>query len=256
MEKTLYISDLKHLNYFFKDNYSRIYFGSEFCELLLPTSSKLKKILLFCKDHNISFTLVTPFLSNKGLQKTETLLKLLPPQAEVIFNDYGLLEIITKYKLRPVHGRLLLETTKDPRIKFSSKWLDYFKISNLQNNYLSFLKGLSITRIELDNISQGYNIKLPVPFTTSLYYPYVVCSVTRKCIYANRSSKIKFKVINKCSKECRKLFKSEELIKYKPADKYIYVIGNSQFYINNNLILLKNKKLHIDRLVYMPVYPC
>jgi hypothetical protein len=251
MEKALFVSNYENLKYFHKYKVDRIYFGNEFCDKLLPTKDQLTNILNFCKKKRVNFSLVTPFCTDMALKKVNSLLKILPRNIEVIFNDFGLLELIKEKNLMPILGRLLVSVSRDPRIIPNSKYNSYFKSSNLQRAYINFLLTHGIFRIELDNVLQGYDIKNYKEMSLSLYYPFVCCSVTRKCIFANLGRlNTKFRVIESCNKECSK--GSLKLYTH-GYHKPIYIMGNAQYYINKDKSFLH--KTIIDRLVYMPEFP-
>jgi len=58
----------------------------------------------------------------------------------------------------------------------------FVRQSNLnQLAFQRFLLTWGVTRAELDNLPQGWNLDLPTWLHTSLYYPYVMASVTRRC---------------------------------------------------------------------------
>lgn len=91
---------------------SRIYFGTEFCEKLIPNIEDLKKVLDIIYRNNLEFTLLTPQVTEEGLKKIDILLHFLNQQHkmfEVVINDFGVLNLISrKYRsnLKPVLGRL------------------------------------------------------------------------------------------------------------------------------------------------------
>ena len=76
MEQALYIAKPAHLKYWNGD-FTRLYFGMEFCERLLPSPSQLKKALDFTQKNHLNFTLVTPYVTESGLNKVEKLITLL-----------------------------------------------------------------------------------------------------------------------------------------------------------------------------------
>ncbi len=87
MEQALYIAKTAHLKYWNGD-FTRLYFGMEFCERLLPSPSQIKKALAFTQKNNLTFTLVTPYVTEIGLKKVEQLISLvseLQPESELVF---------------------------------------------------------------------------------------------------------------------------------------------------------------------------
>ncbi len=124
MEKAIYIRTVEQLN-LVKDDYTRIYFGSEFCERSTPTWSQIELVGQFCASNGYDFSFVTTYFSDDGLLKMKDILgKLnqLGMDIEVIINDWGLMYHLIKNKescnrLQPVIGRLLNKLPRDPRIK-------------------------------------------------------------------------------------------------------------------------------------------
>ncbi|MDY0000107.1 MAG: class I SAM-dependent methyltransferase [Polyangia bacterium] len=190
MEHVLHISALDDLRHFYGRRFDRLYFGAEFCPWTLPSPDHLKQALAFCARHGLDFSLVTPTLTEPHLGTALALMEELPAGTEVVLNDWGLLEAASALGLVPVLGRALLKVKRDPRIGSadleSVDFARYLRSSSLnQAAFLGFLKDRGIVRAELDNVPQGYELKLPPWLHTSLYYPYVFTSVTRRCSLMN-----------------------------------------------------------------------
>jgi len=207
------------------NNYDRLYFGTEFCHLLIPNISEYKKL-----THK-NITLVFPPIYEKSLKKVDKILQLFK-KTEVVFNDWGTYNLIKKHNHIPVLGRLLTNQQTDPRIillknKIPKKAYNYFK-----NIYTT----AKVKRIEVSNTLQGIKTqKIP----TSLYYPQVPITITRACISngCDQISKRNTINFNTCKKECQTF----TLNKF---NKIIYMKGNVQYYLNE--IITDNKA---DRLV-------
>ena len=121
MEQTLFISNLSGLKYF-QEDFTRIYFGQEFCERLLPSQDDIEKVCAFSERENVHLTLVTPYVTDKGLLKVEKLIELFAdkmPGAEVVFNDWGVFQFFKEKGLdvKPVLGRLLNKQKRGPRLR-------------------------------------------------------------------------------------------------------------------------------------------
>jgi len=246
MEHAIYIQNLNDLKLFDRNKFNRIYFGTEFCGKLIPKNKDIKKITNSTKKTPLTF--VTPWCTDNNINTLSKILPILPTNAEVVFNDWGLLKLIKKYKLIPILGRLLVSIKRDPRFNKNSKLPEYFKQSNINNPFFQeFLIKHGINRIELDNVIQGYNFKLKNKFKTSMYYPFVYITTSRKCIVSNVDSKNKIK-LEKCNFECKNYTFSANLEQY---NSKIILKGNSQFYVNKNMPSSLSK-WKVNRLVYMP----
>lgn len=261
MENVLFIEQAADLK-FWQPKFKRLYFGTEFCQRLIPSSYQLKKALEFCRVKNIEFSLVTPLVTNEGLARLKPLFKIiseLDGEKEVVVNDWGLLRFLTNnYSFFGlVLGRLLNKQKRDPRIKqFWPKWPQeakkYFKLALGESLFTASLsKSFKLNRIELDNLLQGIE-RQNFQLKASLYYPFVYLSTTRYCLTAMAFSQEPFKRKTSffCEKNCRKhcfFFTSDDM----PVR--IYLIGNTQFIKNKKLPDKQRlKTLNIDRLVYKP----
>ena len=120
MDQTLFISNPSGLKYYQKD-FTRIYFGQEFCERLLPSEDELEKVCVFSEKEGVPLTFVTPYVTDNGLLKLEKLIEFFAekiPKTEIVFNDWGVFQFLEESfpDLKPVLGRLLNKQKRGPRI--------------------------------------------------------------------------------------------------------------------------------------------
>jgi len=289
MEQSIFITKISHLKYI-KQKYSRLYYGNEFCERLIPTVRDLKRILSFVKKRGLDFSFVTPYVTNIGLDKLRILFELLKDKkvnCEVIINDWGVLNLINrKYPdLAPVLGRLLTKQKRGPTVirllerrnspvrlikdsqnpthrliilgkKLPMALDPYYKGSNVASVPIihQFLSGQGIKRIELDNTAQGLFLELPRgKILASVYLPYVYISTTFFCLSAGCARKKKSLLkIKPCQRECQRyIFK----LRHRTMPKVIFLKGNTQFYKSAKVSLRQLKHLGVDRLVFEPEIP-
>ena len=114
MEKAIFITKPYQLGYV-NNGYNRLYYGNEFCERLIPSTSQLRQILYYVKRNKLDFSFVTPYVTNCGFKRLNSLFELLKNlgiSCEIIVNDWGVLNLINyKYpNLKPVLGRLLTKS--------------------------------------------------------------------------------------------------------------------------------------------------
>lgn len=124
-----------------------IYYWSDNCEYLVPTENELKEAIEKFREFNKkfpphkvrTFTLVTPYLWDKMLERLEKWLKFLNElkiknPIEVIVNDFWTLNLLNKkYKnLNIWFGRLLHKQLKTPLI--DTYWYDVHPAWNLIKN--------------------------------------------------------------------------------------------------------------------------
>ncbi len=288
MERAIFITKISQLKYV-NGEYSRLYYGNEFCERLIPSARDLEETLSFIQKKRMDFTLVTPYITNFGLERLKPLLELLKNkkiECESVINDWGVLNLVNRryFNLTPVLGRLLtkqkrgprlikllkrktrprlIKDPRDPKIRhivFQKKLpldLDsYYKGSNTSSVPIihDFLIRQHIRRIELDNTGQGLFLELPKDkISASVYLPYVYIATTFFCLTAGCDRKVKSLLKSKpCKEECQKYtFK----LRHKSMPKVIYLKGNSQFYKNTRFQAQEWQNLGIDRIVYEPQIP-
>lgn len=262
MEKAIFISKIGNLKYVTRE-YSRLYFGIEFCQNLMPSKEELGRILEFISKKEMDFTFVTPYLTNEGMKKIKPLLSYIidvQPEGEIIINDWGLLEWIGQeyFDLNLVLGRLLTKQKRGPRIlnligRVPDNMVQHFRKSNVDSLILTdFLISKQIKRVELDNLLQGIS-RPPHSLKSSLYIPFAYITTTRLCLLSSCEDKVNkpLRAISACNKECQK-YTFRLAHKKMPID--LLLKGNTQFFKNERLPDNLND-LNIDRIVYEPEIP-
>ncbi len=215
MEHAVFISKIEHLKYV-SPRFSRLYFGNEFCEQLIPSRSDLRQVLDFVAEQGLDFTFVTPYVTDKGMKRLGPLLgeiKRRKPDSEVVFNDYGVLRVLhSRYtRLQPVMGRLLVRMKRGPRLmmvidKLPETTVEYFRSSNITVPVLvDFLREQGVRRVELDNVLQGIDFHLD-NLTGSIYVPFAYVTTTRFCLTnsCDIPEKEEFIGIFPCRRECQR----------------------------------------------------
>lgn len=240
-ENAAYVTDssqLKSLN-----GASRIYYGAELCETLLPAEKEFLKVVDFANENSLGLSLLTPFLTDSGMKKIDKLMVLLSKsfaEAEVIVNDWGLLSRVNNLNLKPVMGRLINKQQRGPRTILlkgapSEMFEHYSRCIADSEEMQKFLLENNIFRVELDNLLQGIGSDFSKSkIKGSLHYPFAFISSSRLCLAANCESLLERKKIDlgPCSRECeRYLFK----LKSKDMPIEILLKGNSYFFENRNM---------------------
>lgn len=251
---------------------TRLYFGQEFCDRALPGEDEVASALSKAGEKGLKFTLVTPYLSERGLGRAEKLLaglESLSPFSEVVCNDWGLIYLIRKKysTLVPVMGRLLNKAFRDPRI---TGYLDpgegdtAHRFSSAANPYMkNLLKVLRVARVEMDNLPQGMAGGLAdrgAP--ASLYIPYGFVSTGRICLTGSwgLSQGKKFTASGSyCSRMCKHYFMDMKDLGGcvdREAVKGVFQKGNTVFYRQSEKLLSgglkESEKLGVNRIVYQP----
>ncbi|MGM5481836.1 MAG: hypothetical protein ACQESF_00090 [Nanobdellota archaeon] len=237
MEKTILCHDpFKHKI----DDYDRVYIGNEFCENLIDTEETLKKKIEYVLDKNKNFSFVTPYVTEKGLEKLKKRFTFLDSEfndTEVIINDFGVLDLVSDFKnITPVLGRIIgNHLTKGlPDLRPNS------------NEALSFFKSKNIFRCEISNNSNTEKILCDDSLSYSIYFPYMFLSTGRRCMVGFDNKKVDENFDpQSCGKKCKKDY---YIITHKQIEEKIIVIGNTHFIKENKLPDLSC----FSRTVYMP----
>ncbi len=244
------------------DGFERVYLGSEFCQRLLPSIPDLDYAIGLCSERDTGFTLNTPYLTQTGLEQAVASLEFLAsklPGAEVVFNDWGILDRIIDLGLSPVLGRLLHKQKRGPEImnleqQYPPALWEEMKKSGLNEESLLFLTGSKVRRAEMDILPQGISTELPSAFegkfSFSLHYPYAFVATTRLCYQANIP---RFRAgdpfwIYPCEKEC-------ETISYQLSHRTMpvpLVLNGNTIFVERSIEEAGDLPPEIDRLVFSP----
>jgi hypothetical protein len=249
-------------------------FGNEFCEHLLPSSAALKQAIIAAQARNLAFTLLTPYVSNAGISALRPLFDVLAEHvnAEAVFNDWGVLNLLRREypAIRPVQGRLLNKSLRDPRVTtmYSSapapaNALNVLQGSNLDNaSYAALLTRLGVTMVEMDNLPQGNDLNAN-ELDLAVYLPFGFISTSRVCMAAglHYHKADKFQPGAPCRHECQ-----THLLEYQYTnspfgnrEQKFYLKGNSYFYHHSEpmlrALLAQVAQGHIARLIFQPRLP-
>ncbi len=195
-DKKIFIEKLSEIESTDTVEYSGVYAGSTFCADAVPAIKTLVDMVRSANDRNLSFHLVTPYISESHFNRIFKLAEALAgagPGSEIIVNDLGLLDVVSKElpDLVPVAGRVFAAQKTDPQIPgllaaaFDADELDakrrIFSGISFNNRPLAdFMRSKGVSRLELQNAGQGIEI-LDKNFFYSLHIPYAYVSSTRFC---------------------------------------------------------------------------
>jgi hypothetical protein len=267
----------KYLGLNYNDHIIGIYYGQETCENLIPTLKHVQQALEFCKKNEYSFTLTTPYVGPKGMDRLRKLFEFLnteEPETEIVINDFGVLHLLnTEYtNLKPVLGRLLLKMKRDPRFSVSGFEIANVEIKNLKKVevnqqqalqgstlelpvYQEFLKSIDIQRVSLDTLTQRMNQKAlnKWGFPVDLYWPWTYITSSRSCaVAAHTQLRKEFHPTDEpCHYQCKKYeftFTSDK--KMLPS-----VFRGNAVWMSTRMLLKDYFDLGIDRLIYEPYIP-
>ncbi len=267
----------KYLGLNYIDNIDGIYFGQETCENLIPTLKHVQQAVEFCQNNEYQFTLVTPYVGPKGMERLKKLFEYLNQETsdtEVLVNDFGVLHLInTEYQnLKPVLGRLLIKMKRDPRFSISGFDIANIEIPNLKRVeknqaealqaaalelpvFQDFLKGKGVERVAIDVLTQGLDPKILKKwgFPVDFYWPWTYITSSRSCVIAayTQPGKESHPTDEPCKFQCRKYefnFRSDK--------KMLQTVfrGNAVWMCTRSLYE-QYFKIASGRLIYEPYIP-
>lgn len=256
--------------------FTRCVFGNEFCEHLLPSVAALQAAIEATRAQNLAFTFLTPYVSNEGLTALKPLFDVLAQHngAEVVFNDWGVLQLLRRDypALVPVQGRLLNKSLRDPRVTTMyasapapASALQVLQRSNLDNtSYALLLARFGVQMIELDNLPQGNDLSfVGNGLRAAAYLPFGFISTSRVCMAAglHYHKGDKFQPSAPCRHECQ-----THLLEYQftnspfgNREQRFYLKGNTYFYAHTEAMLrtlfAQAQSGQISRLIFQPRLP-
>jgi hypothetical protein len=200
--------------------FSRLYFGNEFCERLIPGAADLHRAAAAAAARGLGLTLLTPYVTDAGIERLRPALDLLAAQpagggVEVVANDWGLVHLLRRdYPgLRLVLGRLMNRMLRDPRVThyLASAPAPAEAHRALRQSgvaapaFRRFLARLGIERVEFDHPPQGLDMDFrQLGLAASLYLPYGYIATGRVCMIGSLHlpAAEKFDVESICRREC------------------------------------------------------
>jgi hypothetical protein len=185
---------------------SHLYFGSEFCEHLLPDAAELARALKLARQRALRLVLATPVANDTLLERLAELLPLLPAGSEVLANDWGVASLVHRDfpGLRVVAGRQLSKMIKDPRLP-GEQWAQLYPAGFRAERQLRILHSLGIERIELDVPPfAGSDFFASPGVTLALHAPYAYVAKGRLCKVGSlaQPAALKFAPGGACRREC------------------------------------------------------
>ena len=243
--------------------FTRVYWGTELCENLIAD------VLPPVTD--LPLTLLTPYVSDRGLARLRPLLDAMPAGSEVVFNDWGVLHVLRREypALVPVQGRLLFKALRDPRITTEyvqlgeTPQLEALRGSALDSKpYAGLLARFGVKHAEMDLLPQGNNYATDLA-ALSVYAPFGVISTARVCMAAALGYRKteKFEPGASCRHECQ-----THLVEYQYTnspfenrEQRFWLKGQTYFYVHTKEMAtaLANAALEgkVQRLVWQPRIP-
>jgi hypothetical protein len=202
-------------------SFTRIYIGDEFCPHRLPRLAELDALTEFAWDSQRQVTLLTPPLTDAGIEGLVPILDRLGerfPEAEVVANDWGVLSILKERcpRFSLSVGRLLDKGFKDPRLVDARALAAQSQEMQAVLNSSTFdspvlqqkLVELEVERIERDMFPHRVSPPTsPGKLKTSIYFPYGYVTTGRVCWVSTfaENNESQFVPPTECSRPCNKV---------------------------------------------------
>lgn len=165
-----------------------LYFGSEFCEDLLPDLAETQEFCALAREAGVEAVLLTPLLRPEGLLRLQKLLAAIAGAGlapAVVFSDWGVLRL-----LRAKHpgltlraGRLLNRGLRDPRLADEAaggKAQETTRGGQLR----ALLQRSGVAAVETDADLEGSYLGDPAPgLQRVLHLPFSFVATGRNCLF-------------------------------------------------------------------------
>jgi len=226
------------------EHVERVYVGDEFCVHRMPDPAALEAITRSANGNGWRVTLLTPPVTDEGMERCSRLFRLLEtqiPGTEVVVNDWGLLGALRENhpSLTVAAGRLLNKGFKDPRLAdpASAAGISEDAEELLEGCTFDFpefqqkMRDLEVGRLERDLLPYGETgLKSTAGLGISVYFPFGYVSTGRVCRIASFKAPAgrKFSPLDACHAPCNGL-----LLELGGAESHFRLFegGNTVFYL-------------------------
>lgn len=257
--------------------FARVYVGNEFCENLIPSLSRVTGFQSFCAREGLGLSLLTPYVTDAGIEKLKPLLEGLATAGEgveVVVNDWGVLRLVHREYpvLKPVLGRLMHRVLRDPRIAGVFAMIVPGEVKRALREVTSLtvptfariLRQYGVSMVECDALLQG--IDFPPDdgqraIGVSVHVPYGFTTTGRSCLIGSwrLPRREKFAPGHRCSLECQELLAVATYRKdfgEARVERDFYQLGNTIFYAHDgdllSSVLAAALRGEIQRVVFQP----
>jgi hypothetical protein len=201
--------------------YSRLYFGSEFCQHLLPSPDEVRRAADLAGGEGWGLTLLTSYSTDafveKSLEVVAAASERVPTGIEVVVNDWGLLRRLRAdfgAEVAPVLGRGLNRMMRDPRVPDvgpehlgGDATPETWHQSSMHNRgFRALLQQLGVRRVESDLPLQGLAQLPESEVRTSLHAPWGMVASGRICLVNawGKPGALRFVPPMHCDAPCRR----------------------------------------------------
>lgn len=214
-----------------------LYFGSEFCQELLPCLRDAEAFCAHCAERGLEAVLLTPPVTNKGLSRLSRLLSRLVERGwspAVVFNDWGVFELLrtSQYSLSIRMGRLMNRGLRDPRLDAKTPESGAEKTQR-GAGIRKLVSSMGVSAIETDaDLEPGYLGSGDNGLKRALHLPFTFAASGRNCLEkaaATPEDKGAFThgLSSGCAAPCRGVYRLEYR---EDTQKPMWRAGNTVFF--------------------------
>ncbi len=213
-----------------------IYFGSEFCQDLIPAVAEAESFCMLAKDAGLEALLLTPVVRADGLFRVQKLVTDLADRGwtpTVVFNDLGVLRMLRNEhpatKLQA--GRLINRALRDPRLAEQPLEVQPMRTSR-GGAIRTLLRRYAVAGLETDaDLDGSYLGDGTSNLQRVLHLPYVFAASGRNCLLKaeiQQDDKNFAKLLSSpCPAPCRGQWHAEQRA---DLSQPIWRAGNTLFY--------------------------
>lgn len=213
-----------------------IYFGSEFCQDLIPAAKEAEMFCALAKSAGLEAVLLTPIVRSDGLCLVQCLVADLASRGwtpTVVFNDLGVLRVLRKEHpgIKCQAGRLLNRALRDPRLAEQP-----LKPQNPEptrgGQIRTLLLHLGVAGLETDPDLEGSYLGDKVSgLQRVLHLPYVFAASGRNCLFKAEGQKDYQNFARSLGRACQVSCRQRgHLVERSDLDRPLWRAGNTLFY--------------------------
>ena len=213
-----------------------LYFGTEFCQELLPGIRETEAFCDHCFAHGLEAVLLTPIVTQKGFHRLQRLFDGLASRGlfpAVVFNDWGVLELLrTTHPSFPRRmGRLMNRGLRDPRLEIRPLG-SAGENTERGTGIRKLASSLGVTAVETDaDLEPGY-LGAGNGFERTLHVPFTFVSSGRNCLEKAAAAPAGKGVFTHglksgCNASCRGICRKEYR---RDTQKQMWRAGNTLFF--------------------------
>ena len=231
-----------------------VYFGSEFCQDLIPDVNEAEKFCASAKDAGLESVLLTPVVRPDGLCRVGRLVDDLESRncaPSVVFNDFGVMQMLRNQHpgLKRQAGRLINRALRDPRLAeqpLESNARRATRGGQIRDLLLRF----GVAGLETDPDLDGSYLGEPESgLQRVLHLPYVFAASGRNCLFKAEAqgevNNFATLLSRACPAPCHGLWRSEQRT---DLGVPLWRAGNTLFYEATRASVEAHLK-RVDRIV-------